>query len=256
MPGVHAVSAESSFRFGRHTHDQFGIGLIDSGAQVSMSGRGVVEAEKGNVITVNPGEVHDGSPLGTESRAWRMLYFEPEIISGVIGTLTERRSYGVELSSPVVSNRESAHRFATLFRNLTDPFGGDSEIEREETLLFFLADLIVCPRRGREDAPTAVALAKERIDDDPSSILTLDELSELSGIGRFQLIRGFSKATGLTPHAYLIQRRLHRVRRLIAGGMPLVDASQAAGFADQSHMNRLFVRTYGITPGVYAAAVR
>lgn len=255
MPGVHAVSAESSFRFGRHTHDQFGIGLIDCGAQVSMSGRGVVEAEMGNVITVNPGEVHDGSPLGTESRSWRMLYFEPEIVFAAMDTLTDRRSCGAELSSPVVCDRGSASRFSTLFRTLTDPCGGYSEIEREETLLFLLAALIGFPRRGRVDAPKAISLARERMDDDPSSLLTLEELSGLSGMGQFQLIRGFSKATGLTPHAYLIQRRLQMVRRLIAGGMPLADASHAAGFADQSHMNRLFVRTYGITPGVYAAAV-
>jgi len=84
MTGVHAVSADTSFSFGRHTHDQFGIGLIDRGAQVSMSGRGIVEARVGDIITVNPGEVHDGSPLGTESRSWRMLYFEPEVLSGVI----------------------------------------------------------------------------------------------------------------------------------------------------------------------------
>lgn len=74
MTVVHAVSADTSFKFGRHTHDQFGIGLIDRGAQVSMSERGMVEAKVGNVITVNPCEVHDGSPLGTESRSWRMLY--------------------------------------------------------------------------------------------------------------------------------------------------------------------------------------
>lgn len=45
-------------------HDQFGIGLVERGAQKSLSGRGMVEAEAGHVITVNPGEVHDGIPLG------------------------------------------------------------------------------------------------------------------------------------------------------------------------------------------------
>jgi AraC-like DNA-binding protein len=35
----------------------------------------------------------------------------------------------------------------------------------------------------------------------------------------------------------------------------LVDAALASGFADQSHMTRLFVRAYGLSPGVYAAAM-
>ena len=40
----------------------------------------------------------------------------------------------------------------------------------------------------------------------------------------------------MTPHAYLLQRRLHQARRLIAGGMPLAEAAAHSGFADQSHM--------------------
>jgi len=35
----------------------------------------------------------------------------------------------------------------------------------------------------------------------------------------------------------------------------LADAACEAGFADQSHMTRLFTRTYGISPGLYAAAM-
>ncbi len=55
MRGVDAVSADTSHTFGRHTHDQFGIGVILRGAQKSMSARGIVEAEAGDVITVKPG---------------------------------------------------------------------------------------------------------------------------------------------------------------------------------------------------------
>lgn len=33
MAGVQAVAADSAHAFGRHTHDQFGIGLIERGAQ-------------------------------------------------------------------------------------------------------------------------------------------------------------------------------------------------------------------------------
>jgi AraC-like DNA-binding protein len=59
----------------------------------------------------------------------------------------------------------------------------------------------------------------------------------------------------MTPHAYLMQVRADRARRLIAGGTPLAEAAAGSGFADQSHMTRLFIRAYGITPGAYAAAL-
>jgi AraC-like DNA-binding protein len=53
----------------------------------------------------------------------------------------------------------------------------------------------------------------------------------------------------------LVQRRIHLARRLIAQGRSLVESALMSGFADQSHMTRIFVRTYGVSPRTYADAV-
>lgn len=252
---VDAVWADTPHAFGRHTHDQFGIGVILRGAQKSMSGRGIVEAQAGDVITVNPGEVHDGTPLGASSRAWRMLYFDPAALTGSILALTDGATDSAELSYPAMRDAISAARFLSLFRTMTDPHGGHSEIEGRENLILLLARLIGHRNRERVGTPKAIERARARIDDDPAAPLSLDELAAIGGVSQFQLLRGFSKMTGLTPHAYLVQRRLQRARKMIADGTTLADAAQAAGFADQSHMTRLFVRTYGMSPGIYAAAM-
>ncbi|MGH6676412.1 MAG: helix-turn-helix domain-containing protein, partial [Xanthobacteraceae bacterium] len=57
---------------------------------------------------------------------------------------------------------------------------------------------------------------------------------------------------GLTPHTYVMQRRIELARRLIARRVGLAEAALSSGFADQSHMTRIFVRNYGISPGAYA----
>ena len=75
--GIEAMVADTTCTFARHFHEDFGIGLIHRGAQKSMSGRGLIEAGPGDVITVNPGEVHDGAPLNDAGRGWRMLYLPP-----------------------------------------------------------------------------------------------------------------------------------------------------------------------------------
>ena len=77
IAGVEATVAETAHAFPRHSHDRFGVGAIVSGGHRSASGRGLVEARANDAIMVNPGEVHDGSPLDERGRAWRMLYFEP-----------------------------------------------------------------------------------------------------------------------------------------------------------------------------------
>ena len=109
----------------------------------------------------------------------------------------------------------------------------------------------------RSDAAIGpVGRAVELIDNDPAAPVTLADLGRVCGMSRFQVLRGFAKATGMTPHAYLVQRRIDLARRLIAAGVPLAQAAADSGFADQSHMTRVFARRFGLSPGAYAQAVR
>lgn len=254
--GAEVAFADTCHAFGRHMHDQYGIGLIVRGAQRSFSGRGTVEAQAGDIITVNPAEVHDGVPLVEAGRAWQMLYFEPRALASELSELRVSNSTDLEFVRPVLRDSLSKAYFSSLLRVITDVKGGYSEIEARENLLLLLSSLIEHNQKTRApEMPQRMSQVRARIDDDPSAALSLSELSAICELSQFQLIRGFSKYTGLTPHAYLVQRRLQMARRLIAGGMPLTAVAHAAGFADQSHMTRLFVRAYGLSPGMYATAM-
>lgn len=258
LDGVDAVEADTALSFGRHMHDQFGIGLIARGAQVSLSGRGTVEAGAGDIITVNPGEVHDGAPIGDGGRAWQMLYFEPHVIAEIFHDMTEGRTGAFELSQPVIHDMSAAGCYRGLFDAMTTDSDTAQRSQAEERLFLMMARIIGDGKAVEQmrATPHAMATAKLRIDDEPNASITLEDLARLCGMSRFQVLRGFSRATGLTPHAYMIQRRLQLAKRLIAGGCDLADAASSSGFADQSHMTRLFVRTYGMSPGHYAMSRR
>ena len=255
VAGIEAVKAETGHSFPKHTHEQFGIGIIDVGAQASLSGRGLVRAEAGDVISVNPNEVHDGMPVG-ESRAWSMLYFDPRLIRDLLNEIGEGRTGETEFPSPVIRNRQIAACFNTLFPLLVGNSGPQDALLQDGLLLSLVAAVMSEGEQRSRDvaAPAVIDRARDMIDDDPAAPLTLAELADACGLSHFQLLRAFAKATGLTPHAYLLQRRIQEARRLIAIGTPLAEAAFASGFADQSHMTRLFVRNFGLSPGAYAAA--
>src|SRR4029078_11564870 len=75
--GIVAMELVSNHSFPRHTHDEYGIGVMLSGAQRSWSGIGLVDAFPGDGIRVNPGELHDGHPVVRAVRCWRIIYFDP-----------------------------------------------------------------------------------------------------------------------------------------------------------------------------------
>lgn len=254
--GVQAVQAESQRTFARHTHESFGIGLMLRGAQTSASGRGQVQARAGDLITVNPGEVHDGAPLGQSARGWVMLYLAPAIVAAAAQDIAgDGRAVPLELAHPVLCDARGARLFRQCFAAMTVPASDASPSSRESTLLGLLAHLLHEKTLPDRAAPAGVARAQAWINDDPTGQHTLAALAELAGLNRYTFLRGFAKATGLTPHAYLLQRRLYVARGLIARGMPLAQVAAHSGFADQSHLNRVFVRSYGIAPGAYSRQV-
>lgn len=251
--GVQAVAAATRHSFPRHWHEQYGIGVIHRGAHRSYSGRGMVEAGAGDAITVNPGEVHDGAPIGDAGRSWRMLYFDPPLIAAAVSDMSEADSKSYEFPQPVISDARLAGAFQRLFSAMTSSGDSASAIGCEEFLLELVAGIVRPADRAASQAPAAIRRAKTLIDDEPTALITLADLARESGLSRFQVLRGFAKATGFTPHSYLMQRRIDLARRLIARKTPLADAAAISGFADQSHMTRTFARKYGISPGAYAA---
>jgi AraC-like DNA-binding protein len=253
VAGIEAMTLVSSHHFPRHSHDQFGIGVIGFGAQRSWSGIGPVEAAAGDVIMANPGEMHDGMPLDGEARGWRMLYLDPALLAREV----EEEIVGqVEIVRPVARDPVLAGHFARLFGCLTA--SRPDRLAIDENLL---RSLIYVMRQHGMARPASggrspcVAKAIQRLDSAPDKSVSLAELAALSGVSRFQLLRGFAHEIGITPHAYQVQRRVLLARRFLADGQTPAQAATGAGFADQSHMTRAFVRQLGITPGRYRAAV-
>jgi AraC-like DNA-binding protein len=252
LPDVEARTLASDRSFPRHTHDQLGIGIMVSGAHRSWSAIGQVEAEAGDAIMVNPGEMHDGIPAGARPRAWRMLYFDPAMVARLASA---EGVDGLEVVRPAVRDPVLATRFTQLFASVTA--SSSDPLATEERLLVLL--MHVLRRHGLRRPPPrgpspAIKRTLLRLDADPASSVSLAELAESAGTSRFQLIRGFAREVGATPHAYLVQRRVRLARQLLVGGQSIVDAAMNAGFADQSHLTRAFLRQFGVTPGRYRAA--
>jgi AraC-like DNA-binding protein len=203
---------------------------------------------------LNPGEIHDGAPVDGSARGWQIIYIDPATMAREV----REESVGpVEIVRPVARDPLLAGHFAELFRCLTA--AKPDSLAREENLLRSLMCLL--RRHGMaRPAPNGpsprVAKAIQRLDSAPDAHVSLAELAALSGVSRFQLLRGFAREIGITPHAYLVQRRVSLARRLLADGQTTpAQAALLSGFADQSHMTRAFVRQLGITPGRYRAAI-
>ncbi len=82
--------------------------------------------------------------------------------------------------------------------------------------------------------------------------LALAELAAVAQMSPNYFTQLFKQSTGLTPHQYVIQRRVERAKHLLMEGKgTIADIALQVGFAHQSHLNRHFKRWVGVTPKVF-----
>ncbi|MEX3840546.1 MULTISPECIES: helix-turn-helix transcriptional regulator [unclassified Paraburkholderia] len=254
---VDAMTAATARAFGRHTHDQYGIGVIDRGGHVSLSDAGQVEAVPGDLILVNPGEVHDGRPLDAAGRTWRMLYFEPRWVDALQADITQGDDATFALHAPVISEPRLRALFDAAFTHITDPHHDLSQMAFDAAALEMMTRLVEALGHRRvlaQCSPASLARVRDMIDTDPAQPFLLAELAQAAGLSRFQLHRGFLRAFGVAPHGYILHRRVALARRLLKAGHAPAQTALAAGFCDQSHLNRAFARQFGVSPGRYRLA--
>ncbi|MDE1996994.1 MAG: helix-turn-helix transcriptional regulator, partial [Rhizobiaceae bacterium] len=78
----------------------------------------------------------------------------------------------------------------------------------------------------------------------------LAELANAAGLSRMHFAAQFRAATGLTPHAYILKRRVEDSQRmLLRGDRSIVDVSLEMGFSSQAHFSSAFKKIVGISPG-------
>ena len=134
---------------------------------------------------------------------------------------------------------------------------GGSALERQSKFVWVFANLV---QRHADDRPVAraiggeksvVRLVREYLENHFAENVSLEELTTFSGLSSYHLIRVFRAETGLPPHAYLEQIRIHRARQLLRAGASIADVAFQTGFSDQSHFTRHFKKMTGVTPGQY-----
>jgi len=81
------------------------------------------------------------------------------------------------------------------------------------------------------------------------------DLASLVSLSTFHFSRAFKDSFGISPHGYVTRRRLEHAQGLmLATNAALAEIAAGCGLADQAHLNKLFVRFFGETPGSWRRA--
>ncbi|WP_421575234.1 AraC family transcriptional regulator [Stenotrophomonas maltophilia] len=239
-----------------HSHPTWSIGAVDAGESIfSGAPGGQHRLQPGTLVIVPAHRVHACNPAPDTAWSYQMLHLDAAWMAAVMADRQPIEA-GAATAPPIRIDRSVA-RYRT-FCDMNDLlFSGADPAEKEAAVVAFIDDLEVAagipipaphtsPELRRRLQP-AFAL----LDAAPVSGASLADLATCTGMNRHAVIRAFRSATGLTPHAWQLNRRVNAARERLGRGQALADVAHALGFADQSHFQRLFKAHAGITPGRY-----
>jgi len=257
LAGVELLSARYiEQRFVPHVHDGFVIGMIVDGAQRYRYRGADHLAPRGTLVLINPDEVHTGSKGHDQGWLYRAFYPHNTRLDSLMQELDISTCATHAFSETLYRDPDLVAGFHHLHRLLEN---GSEALEqqtlwREMMLALFArhAKLRLPGEAGRE--PRAIARAKELLLTHLAEPPSLEALAEAVHLSPFHFARCFRKATGLPPHAWLMQQRIARARALLRDGCLPVQVAMQLGFADQSHLSRQFKKVYGVGPRAYRDA--
>lgn len=87
--------------------------------------------------------------------------------------------------------------------------------------------------------------------------LRLTSLAGVAGMSMYHFARRFHETVGVSPHAYVLARRIVRARAMLSRSDDrLAHIALACGFSSQSHFTTAFHRGLGVTPGEFRRRVQ
>lgn len=103
-----------------------------------------------------------------------------------------------------------------------------------------------------KNIPGECETIKHYVDTHYQENITLDNLAEVSHLNKFYLSHMFSKAFGISPITYLLERRiLHSKELLKSTDFSITQIAHTTGFSSSNYFSQSFKRYTGLTPAAY-----
>ena len=236
----------------QHSHDFCEILYVTGGA-----GEAILEGKKfrlapGDLVVVNPGTLHEERSDAKAPLRLIFLAIRDFAVPGLPAGCLSQEKYRV------LSCGEYRYKMDIYLRELLQETSSQIEFYQEISQGLVSALLVLVMRLIRINPEDEAALSqecqkiKEYLDQNFTSPITLDSLSETVYISKHYLSHLFKEQTGISPIKYLTLKRMEKACELLSETeLPVSEVSKAVGYENPLYFSQVFKRIYGISPVKY-----
>ncbi len=227
--------------------DSYAVSFVERGHFALVQNRETISFQAGDVLLSYPGTFHRyAHPGECGDDVCLSVQFDSTLVQEQLDGDTGGRS-----------KLTASARAAFLAWRIREALDGSDQAAVESATLEALSALLgqaqrwralVCREPQFQLYARRVAEAQELLDQRFEDSLSLAGLARSVGMSVFHFHRVFRRLAGVTPHQYLLDRRLRHSRRLLQQGACVTEAAFGSGFGNLSHFCRTFKRRFGLRP--------
>ena len=237
-----------------HSHTHWSLGAITEGTSTFIYRNDSYHVTEGDLVLMNPDWPHACNPIENQPWAYLMLYVDTAWLTQLRydeGLLPQLRWQ--DIGNAVVTDKHLYQGYctmaATLLSDKRELLDKQTQVVEYLSALMHMLDDQTSVLDNQ--TPTTLNVLANYLDEHCTEELSLDELCTLSGYSPSHLIRSFKRYFGMTPHAYIVNKRIQYGQQQLKKGLSIADSALSAGFADQAHFQRTFKRLVAATPNQY-----
>lgn len=238
-----------------HTHDEYEIFFfIEGDAHYVVEGKNY-SLEPGDIIVIRRHEMHRIFHHNTDAAYSRcVLMVSPEFFRSHNCLQYERQfkeindGVGNKISAKVVRSSGLYDAFVRARKYSEDFTITDSPVMQAivTEILHLINEVTLF---AHDDMPNnQIKKIMTYINNNYINNLSLEDIAERFFISKYHLCHMFKKATGLTVHRYITQKRITMVKDLTAEGYNITSAVLESGFNSYSSFYRAYLKEFGVPP--------
>lgn len=239
-------------KFPNHFHDYYVIGFIENGKRYLSCKNKQYIIETGDLIVFNPGDIHTCEQIDDRTLDYRCINVKKDVMKKITFEITGKE-YLPNFMEFVLFRNELTSSLKELHLMIMEE---EKNLKKDELFLFIMEQLIreysnPVSEMTIQEASAEIKTVCDYLENNYMENITLNQLSNLTGLSKYYLLHSFTKQKGISPYNYLQTIRIGKAKKMLEQGVAPIDVAFKTGFTDQSHFTNFFKKLIGLTPKQY-----
>ncbi len=240
--------------YSKHSHDMLSITAIESNSvNIEFNGFKDETLSKDELAIFNPYLVHKSTNKSSDKFGCYVLYLDVDWCKDIQKNIFKENKDFLPINLNILKNKNLYCEFIDICKQiLLSKNIEDFSIMVEIFIIKIFKKYcdVNISLDNNEKPNETIKKVKQYILDNIEEQLSLDDIAIFLGYNKYHIIKIFKKQYGLTPHAFIVNHKINKAKKMIIedNNLTIVDVANEVGFYDQSHFSKSFKKVFATSP--------